>query len=75
MNDKDKKTSNYEEIPYYADIDKMFSDAVAEFDAAFEKMEALQEKDISARIFNAEEKLNRIDADLATFLNVCVDLN
>lgn len=64
---KNKTFPKYEE-PAYLDVDKTLTEAYAEFETAFDKMEALQEKNISERISIAEKKLDIIEEELSEFL-------
>lgn len=68
-NDKNKIFSEYEEPAFY-DLDKVFGEGYIEFEEAFDKMQCLQEKDISARILKAEKLLEKIEHELTEFLNV-----
>lgn len=61
--------SEYEESSVY-DFDKIFLDDYQELDNAFNKMQDLQKKDISARILKAEKQLDKIEQELAAFLNI-----
>ncbi|MEL3908999.1 MAG: hypothetical protein P1P64_08345 [Treponemataceae bacterium] len=49
-------------------VDEFYAEMFPEINESFEKMQEIQAKDISARIVRAEEKLNKIEAELVEFL-------
>lgn len=50
--------------------EEFYAEMFPEINESFEKMQAIQAKDISARIVRAEEKLNKIESELVEFLKV-----
>lgn len=71
MSDDNKLAgSDYDDFSYSTFDGSILDELTADFDKAFDKMQDMQEKDISARLLKAQKELDKIDADLLEFLKV-----